>query len=62
MPQKSERAKALSDLYHMRKRILIEGPSDSDEVDEAMRENLELQRTIESRCTKVSVNNEVQNS
>jgi len=49
MPQKSERAKALSDLYHMRKRILIEGPSDSDEVDEAMRENLELQRTIESR-------------
>jgi hypothetical protein len=48
MPQKSPRAKLLSELYHMRKRILIEGPSDSDEVDEAMKENLELQATIES--------------
>lgn len=45
MPRKSARAQALHDLYHMRKRILIEG--DSDDVDEAMQENLDLTITIQ---------------
>ena len=47
MPDKSSRAQALDELYHMRKRILIEGDSDSDAVEEAMEENLALNLAIQ---------------
>lgn len=47
MPTKSGRAQALSELYHMRKKILIEGDSDSDGIHEAMQENLDLTLSIQ---------------
>ena len=46
MPRKSDRAKALDSLRRMRKRILSYGDSDSDCVDEAMKENIELTAVI----------------
>lgn len=50
MPGKTDRARALESLSHMRKRILIHGDdSDSDGIDEAMKENIELTVAIQSR-------------
>jgi hypothetical protein len=50
MPGKTERARALEDLYHARKRILIDDDNtDSDAVDEEMQANLELTATILSQ-------------
>jgi hypothetical protein len=49
MPGTTERAKALKSLYRTRKRILIEGDSDTDGVDEAMEVNLEMTAAILSR-------------
>lgn len=49
MVRKSERAVALTQLRHMRKKILIEGDSDTDAVDGAMEENAELTVSIQSR-------------
>ena len=50
MPGKTERARALEDLYHARKRILIDDDdTDSDAVDEEMQANLELTATILSQ-------------
>lgn len=49
MPGKTERARALSELYHARKRILIDNAdSDTDGIDEAMGENLALTAHIMS--------------
>jgi hypothetical protein len=50
MPGTTERAKALQELYHGRKRILItEADSDTDIVEEEMAENLEVTAVILSR-------------
>ena len=47
MPGKTERARELENLYHARKRILIDDyTSDSDAIDEEMRQNLEMTATI----------------